>query len=109
MLFPCEFASNHLRLAAPAHFIAEHTLDFVAHGFFACRAEMGFDFVCGLAYALNEIGLFGFIGGYRLIDFISRIHNACPFRRICACSHKLQIYMMCQYALFSLSLRSVGL
>ena len=71
MLFPCEFVSNHLRLVAPANLIAEHTLDFVAHGFFACSAEMDFDLVCGLAYALNEIGLSGSSGGRRKLYFLS--------------------------------------
>ena len=42
-----------------AHFVFEHTDYLIAHGFFACRAEMNVDFVCGLSYALHKIGLFG--------------------------------------------------
>ena len=43
-----------------AHFVFEHTDYLVAHGFFACRAEMDIDFVGGIADSLHKVGLIGY-------------------------------------------------
>ena len=50
------------RLLHLAHFVFKHTDYLVAHGFFACRAEMDIDLVSGLAYALHKVWLVDFRG-----------------------------------------------
>jgi len=42
------------------HFVFKHTDYLVTHGFLAYRAELNVYLVCGLSYALHEVGLFGF-------------------------------------------------
>jgi hypothetical protein len=68
-----------LHLRALLYLVAEHTYYLVAHGFFACRAEMDVDLVCGLSDALHKVGLFGFRGFGS--GFICN-HNHFPFRAV---------------------------
>lgn len=64
---PRRLATGHrvIRLQRGLHLtylVSEHTVDFVAHGFVAGRAEMGCDLVGGLADLLHKVGLSGLCG-----------------------------------------------
>ena len=71
------------------HLIAEHTQYLVVQGFFACRAEMDVDFVCGRSDTLHKVRLCGF---RFLYGGILGIHIIIPFWAVIALrTHKTPI------------------
>lgn len=58
----CAFVFINLNILHFVHFVSEHTLDFVAHGFLAGFAEMDCYLVSGLADLLHKVGLSGLCG-----------------------------------------------
>jgi len=60
------------------YLVSEHTIDFVAHGFLAGRAEMGCNLVGGLADLLHKVRLSGLYGCS--IDFFGIHRYSFPAR-----------------------------